>query len=71
MPGAAVQEIQLLGAAISSTADGIEVHAATREQANSVIDKIRAGGGMIESVAVSNSSLEDVFMRTLQAGKAA
>ena len=71
VPGTAVQEIQLLGAAISSSADGIEVHAATREQANSVIDKIRAGGGMIESVAVSNSSLEDVFMRTLQAGKAA
>jgi hypothetical protein len=42
-----------------------------RDEANRVIDAIRAGGGFIESVSNSSSSLEDVFIRTTRGEKAA
>lgn len=64
-------EIKVLGASILPSTEGVEVHAVSREQANIVIDKIRAAGGLIDSVAASNTTLEDVFIRTLQTGKAA
>lgn len=67
----ALAEIKALGGAVLSSAEGVEIHAVTREQANLAIDRIRAAGGMIDSVAASNSSLEDVFIRALQTGKAA
>jgi ABC-2 type transport system ATP-binding protein len=71
VPEGALLEIKALGASIVSSSEGIEVHASSREQANVVIDRIRAAGALIESVAASNTSLEDVFIRTLQTGKAA
>lgn len=71
VPEQALAEIKELGASILPAAEGVEVHAATREQANIVLDKIRAGGGLIDSFAASNTSLEDVFIRTLKTGKAA
>jgi hypothetical protein len=51
--------------------DVVDVQAGTREQANRIIDEIRAAGGLIESVAASNSTLEDVFLRVTQTEKAA
>jgi ABC-2 type transport system ATP-binding protein len=71
VPETALAEVKALGASILPSTEGVEVHAATREQANIVIDKIRAAGGLIESVAASNTTLEDVFIRTLETGKAA
>lgn len=71
VPEQVLAEVKASGASIMSSTEGIEVHAATREQANIVIDKIRAANGLIESVAACNTSLEDVFIRTLQTGKAA
>jgi len=67
----ALVEIKALGAAVLPSAEGVEIQAVTREQANLAIDRIRAAGGMIDSVAASNNSLEDVFIRVLQTGKAA
>lgn len=71
VPEQALAEIKALGAAVLPSPEGVEIQAISREQANLAIDRIRAGGGMIDSVAASNSSLEDVFIRTLQSGKAA
>ena len=71
VPEEALAEIKALGASVVPSNDGVEVHAATREQANIVIDKIRAASGLIDSVGAFNTSLEDVFIRTLQTGKAA
>lgn len=49
----------------------IHLQAATREQANQFIDIVRAAGGVVESMEASTSSLEDVFIRATQQGKAA
>jgi hypothetical protein len=43
----------------------------TREEANAIIDRIRAAGGEIESVAASTSSLEDLFIETTRPERAA
>ncbi len=63
--------LRTLGAATVPSGDGVEAHVATREEANRVIDEVRAAGGLIESVAASSSSLEDVFIRATETGKAA
>jgi ABC-2 type transport system ATP-binding protein len=68
---AVLKEIRLLGAAISSAAEGISVLARTRDDANTVIDCIRAGGGFVESMSSASSSLEDLFMEATAPGKAA
>jgi ABC-2 type transport system ATP-binding protein len=71
VPEPALAQIRALGAAIVRTAEGIAVQLVTLEDANLAIDHIRAAGGLIESVQASTSSLEDVFIRATQAGKAA
>lgn len=71
VPESALVEIKALGASVMLSADAVEVNAATREQANLAIDKIRAAGGLIDSLTAASVSLEDVFIRTLQTGKAA
>ncbi|MBV9766875.1 MAG: ABC transporter ATP-binding protein [Acidobacteriaceae bacterium] len=71
VPEAALAEIRRLGVSILPSADAIEVQAVTLEQANTVIDKIRAAQGFIESFSASSSSLEDVFIRTTKSEKAA
>ncbi len=71
VPEDALVEIRRLGAAIAPTANGIEIRAATRDEANLAIDRIRAAGGLIESVTASTSTLEDVFIRTTKSEKAA
>jgi ABC-2 type transport system ATP-binding protein len=59
-------QIRRDGASISPTEDGVEIRVASREDANLLIDKVRRDGGLIESVATSTSSLEDVFIRTTE-----
>ncbi|HEY7302678.1 MAG TPA: ABC transporter ATP-binding protein [Bryobacteraceae bacterium] len=71
VPEQALLEIRAIGASILPSAEGLEIHTATREQANMAIDTIRSVGGLIDAVAASSTSLEDVFIRTLQNGKAA
>ena len=71
VPAPALAEIRQSGASILPAAEGITIQVTTREQANIVIDKIRAAGSEIESVAASTSSLEDLFMKTAHPDKAA
>jgi ABC-2 type transport system ATP-binding protein len=71
LPEPAWLKIDSLGAAIARSADGIEIQVTTSEEANEVIDEIRAAGGLVASVSASHSSLEDVFMRVTDVGKAA
>src|SRR4051794_9026725 len=71
VPEAAVMEMRHWGTAIVTTTDGLNVQVGSRDEANRVIDAIRAGGGFIESVSNSSSSLEDVFIRTTRGEKAA
>jgi ABC-2 type transport system ATP-binding protein len=71
VPEPALVRIRQTGAAIMPAGNRIDVHAATREQANEVIDIVRAANGFIESMEASTSSLEDVFIRATQSGKAA
>jgi hypothetical protein len=47
------------------------VQATSRSEANTVIDKIRAAAGLIESVVAASSSLEDLFIEATKAEKAA
>ncbi len=71
VPAAALAEIRQSGASILPAVEGITIQVTTREEANIVIDKVRAAGGEIESVAASTSSLEDLFMKTAHPDKAA
>jgi len=71
IPEQALAEIRRLGASILPKPDGLEMQVGTREEANAVIDKIRAAGGFIDSLTVSASSLEELFIRTMESGKAA
>ncbi len=64
-------KLRQVGSAIVPTLDGVEVHVATREEANQVIDQVRAAGGLIENLSSSVNSLEDVFIRATEAQKAA
>jgi ABC-2 type transport system ATP-binding protein len=68
---AALERVKQRGIAIVPHDAGFEFQARSREESNFVIDEIRSVGGMIESVQVSNISLEDVFIRTTQAEKVA
>jgi len=71
VPERALTEIRQLGASTLPAAEGVAIQVRTREEANAVIDKIRAAGGEIENVAASTSSLEDLFIQTTRPEKAA
>lgn len=68
---AALAKIRQLGAAIVPRSAALEIQVTTRDEANAVIDHVRAAGGFIEAVAACTSSLEDVFIRATEAQKAA
>jgi ABC-2 type transport system ATP-binding protein len=67
----ALREIRKLGVAILPVPNGIEVQASTLEGANMAIDRIRAHGGLIDSLSASSGSLEDIFIRATESEKAA
>jgi len=71
VPEQALADIRAMGASVLPGADHAEIRTATRDEANVVIDSIRAAGGWIESVTASTSSLEDVFIRVTEAERAA
>ncbi len=64
VPDRALDEVRTLAACISRSEESVDIQASTREDANRIIDQLRASGGYIESVAASTSTLEDVFIRT-------
>lgn len=68
VPSTAAQAVKGM---LSSDGRSVNVQAATREEANRVIDVLRAAGGLIESVAVSAGSLEDLFIRVTKTEQAA
>ncbi len=54
-------------AATAAMLDGLaEFLFATREELNRAVDLVRAHGGWLESVTPTSSTLEEVFMRTIQ-----
>jgi ABC-2 type transport system ATP-binding protein len=53
---------------IVRTSEDVEVRVGSREEANAAIDMLRSGGALIESLAASNSSLEDLFIQTTRTG---
>jgi len=71
VPAEAMEEIRRSGASIFPGAQMDEFQVATREEANETIDRLRAAGGLIESVTASNTSLEDVFIQTTSSERAA
>lgn len=71
VPQAALEQIRSITSSLTPLPDGIEFAAATREQANAIIDRIRQAGGLIESLRATSDSLEDVFIRVTKDEKAA
>ncbi len=71
VPEAAVREMKRFGAAIVIKADRLSAQVGSLEEANRLIDIIRASGGLVESVSNAASSLEDVFIRTTRSEQAA
>jgi ABC-2 type transport system ATP-binding protein len=71
VPPAALEELKQCGVLVSPQDGGFTFQTRTREEGNVTIDRIRAAGGMIESMQASNVSLEDVFIRTTSAEKGA
>jgi hypothetical protein len=51
--------------------DGVEFQIGSLEEVNRAIDKLRAGGALIQSVIPTTSSLEDVFIATTGLGRKA
>jgi ABC-2 type transport system ATP-binding protein len=59
VPDTALGAIRKMPVSILPGVDAVEFQVATREDANQLIDAVRAAGGLIESVAASSTSLED------------
>ena len=55
----------------TASGERIERNVPTRDEANRLIDQIRAGHGWVESLAPTINSLEDIFIRTTGDDKAA
>src|SRR5450755_513055 len=64
LPERAVDELRSIAISIVRGDEGVEIQAATREEANAIIDKVRAAGGLVEGMSASSTSLEEVFIRT-------
>ena len=63
VPERAVTEIRPLATAVIPNGNAqIAFHTVTREDANLLLDKIRASGALVDSMSASHSSLEDVFI---------
>jgi ABC-2 type transport system ATP-binding protein len=64
VPERLLADIRAMAALVAREDGNFEIQAANREDTNAIIDKVRAAGGMIESVLATTSTLEDVFIRT-------
>jgi ABC-2 type transport system ATP-binding protein len=64
VPDSASAELRRSGATfLPAEASGLVIQVPTRDEANAVIDLVRAAGGFIESMAISTNSLEDLFIQ--------
>ncbi len=66
VPEALRTEIRARAKGETTGAEGIQWMFATRGEANAAVDLLRAGGCEIEGFSRSRSTLEDVFIRTVQ-----
>ncbi|MBV9269018.1 MAG: ABC transporter ATP-binding protein [Acidobacteriaceae bacterium] len=64
VPERVLDELRGIGAGIARSETGFEVQALTLEEANAIIDRVRAADGLVESMSATTSSLEEVFIRT-------
>lgn len=72
VPEATQAEIRRAGATfLPAAANALAVQVPTRDEANAVIDLIRAAGGFIENMTVSTNSLEDLFIQATTSEQAA
>ncbi|HEX4165399.1 MAG TPA: ABC transporter ATP-binding protein [Bryobacteraceae bacterium] len=71
VPTALIVELRTAATFVASSDRGIEFAAPTLQESNSIIDRIRAGGGLIQSVTASSSSLEEVFISATEGERAA
>ena len=62
-----LSEIRAYGATILRGANGVAIQSPDSDQANLVMDRIRAAGGSIESFAPSGCSLEELFLKATAA----
>ncbi len=60
---AVLNDIRGMGGAIQANPQGISVQSPSRDHANLVVDKIRAGGGLIDELKPSGRSLEELFLK--------
>jgi ABC-2 type transport system ATP-binding protein len=66
VPDELARELNGLAAASVEADGGSLLHFGDRESANAAIDRLRAAGCPIESLTPSTSTLEEVFLRTVQ-----
>jgi ABC-2 type transport system ATP-binding protein len=60
-------QLRLRARAVASRNGSLQLTFATREEANSAVDLLRAGQCSIEHFSRTNSTLEDVFVKTVEA----
>ncbi len=58
-----IGRIRELGASLAVTEHTMDIRASTLDEANRIVDLVRAGGGLITGFEKATGSLEDVFMR--------
>jgi ABC-2 type transport system ATP-binding protein len=63
VPAATLSEIRSSGAIVLQSQNGVAIESSTSDHANVIMDKIRAGGGVIESFTPSHDSLEELFLK--------
>jgi ABC-2 type transport system ATP-binding protein len=71
VPAALLEDFRRRGISYAQTENGLSFSAGSLEETNSVIDRIRAAGALVETVSQSSSTLEDVFIRATQVSNAA
>jgi ABC-2 type transport system ATP-binding protein len=65
------KEVMAAASGVRPLEDGVEFQIGSLEEVNRAIDKLRAGGALIQSVIPTTSSLEDVFIATTGLGRKA
>jgi ABC-2 type transport system ATP-binding protein len=65
------KEVMALASGVRPLEDGVEFQIGSSEEVNRAIDRLRAGGALIQSVIPTTSSLEDVFIATTGLGRKA
>lgn len=61
----------LLTGAFARNGESVDIACPNREEANAMIDRLRAAGAMIENLHASTSSLEEIFIQTTRSGNQA